>query len=157
VALQANGTPGTISQSNTLTRTNYITILANPTTPTNLSGYTNVTIATASQGTSPLLAAGAADNTGGNIVANGTSVIRVATTTPVTTGTQVQNANTAITGTLAAFVNNTSAGNVTFTTGGNTVGTTGALVISADRDLHVANAAVPTGFYKVFSATISNT
>lgn len=157
VALQANGTPGTISQSNTQTKTSYITILANPTAPTNLSGYTNVTIATASQGTSPLLAAGAADNTGGNIVANGTSVLRVATTTPVTTSTQVQNANTATTGTLTAYVNNTAAGNVTFTTGGNTVGTVGALVVSADRDLHVANAAVPTGFYKVFSATISNT
>jgi hypothetical protein len=157
VALQANGTPGTISQSNTQTRTAYITILANPTAPTNLSGYTNVTITTASQGTSPLLAAGAADNTGGNIVANGTSVIRVATTTPVATSTQVQNANTATTGTLTAVVNNTGAGNVTFTTGGNTVGTAGALIVSADRDLHVANAAVPTGFYKVFSATISNT
>ena len=157
VALQANGTPGTISQSNTQTRTSYITILANPTAPTNLSGYTNVTISTASQGTSPLLAAGAADNTGGNIVANGTSVVRVATTTPVATSTQVQNANTATTGTLTAFVNNTAAGNVTFTTGGNTVGTAGALIVSADRDLHVANAAVPTGFYKVFSATISNT
>jgi hypothetical protein len=157
VALQANGTPGTISQSNTLTRTSYITILANPTAPTNLSSYTNVTIATASQGTSPLLAAGAQDNTGGNIVANGTAVLRVATTTPVATSTQVQNANTATTGTLTAFVNNTAAGNVTFTTGGNTVGTAGALIVSADRDLHVANAAVPTGFYKVFSATISNT
>jgi hypothetical protein len=157
VALQANGTPGTISQSNTQTRTSYITILDNPTAPTNLSGYTNVTITTASQGTSPLLAASAADNTGGNIVANGTSVIRVATTTPVATSTQVQNANTATTGTLTAFVNNTAAGNVTFTTSGNTVGTAGALIVSADRDLHVANAAVPTGFYKVFSATISNT
>ena len=157
VTLQANGTPGTISQSNTQTKTAYVTILANPTAPTNLSGYTNVTIATASQGTSPLLAAGAQDNTGGNIVANGTSVTRVATTTPVATSTQVQNANTATTGTLTAFVNNTAAGNVTFTTGGNTVGTAGALIVSADRDLHVANAAVPTGFYKVFSATISNT
>jgi len=157
VALQANGTPGTLSQSNTLTRTSYITILSNPTAPTNLSGFSNVTITTASQGTSPLLAAGATDNTGGNIVANGTSVTRVATTTPVATGTQVQNANTATTGTLTAFVNNTAAGNVTFTTVGNTVGTAGALIISADRDLHVANAAVPTGFYKVFSATISNT
>jgi len=157
VALQANGTPGTISQTSTQTRTAYITILANPTAPTNLSGFSNVTITTASQGTSPLLAAGAADNTGGNILANGTSVTRIATTTPVATGTQVQNANTATTGTLTAFVNNIAAGNVTFTTGGNTVGTAGALIVSADRDLHVANAAVPTGFYKVFSATISNT
>jgi hypothetical protein len=75
----------------------------------------------------------------------------------VATAANLANANTATTGTLTAFVNNTAAGNVTFTTGGNTVGTTGALIVSADRDLHVANAAVPTGFYKVFSATISNT
>ena len=157
VTLQANGTPGTILQSNTNTKTNYITILPNPTAPSNLSSYTNVTIATASQGTSPLLAAGANDNTGGNIVANGTAVTRIATTTPVSTSTQVTNANTALTGTLTAYVNNTESGNATFSTSGNTVGTYSSLVISADRDLHVANAAVPTGFYKVFSATISNT
>ena len=157
VTLQANGTPGTILQSNTNTKTNYITILPNPTAPANLSSFTNVTISTSSQGTSPLLAAGAADNTGGNIVANGTAVTRVATTTPVSTSTQVTNANTALTGTLTAYVNNTASGNATFTTSGNTVGTYNSLVISADRDLHVANAAVPTGFYKVFSATVSNT
>jgi len=156
VALQANGTPGTTLQSNTNTKTNYITILANPTAPSNLSSYTNVTIATASQGTSPLLAAGAADNTGGNILANGTSVTRVATTTPVTTSTQVTNANTSLAGTLTAFVNNTASGNTSFSTSGNAVGTYSSLIVSADRDLHVANAAVPTGFYKVFSATISN-
>jgi hypothetical protein len=52
-------------------------------------------------------------------------------------------------------VNNGVAGNVTFTTTGNTVGSNAALVISADRDLHVANAAVPSYFYKVFSANIS--
>ena len=158
VTLQANGTPGTLSQSNTQTKTAYVTILTNPTAPTNLSGYSNVTIANASQFTNaPLLAAGARDSTGGNIVANGTSVTRFATTTPVATGSNVLLANTATTGTLTAYVNNSAAGNVTFTTGGNTVGTVGALIISADQDLHVANAAVPTGFYKVFSANISNT
>ena len=157
VALQANGTPGTTLQSNTNTKTNYITILPNPTAPPNLSSFTNVTIATSSQGTSPLLAAGAADNTGGNILANGTAVTRVATTTPVSTSTQVTNANTALTGTLTAFVNNTASGNTSFSTSGNAVGTYSSLIVSADRDLHVANAAVPTGFYKVFSATISNT
>jgi hypothetical protein len=156
VALQANGTPGTLSQTNTLTRTAYITILSNPTAPVNLSGFSNVTIANTSQGTSPLLAAGATDNTGGNIVANGISVTRFATTTPIATAGNVTLANTATTGTLTAYVNNVAAGNVTFTTGGNTVGTAGALVVSADRDLHISNAAVPTGFYKVFSANISN-
>ena len=158
VALQANGTPNGITstaQSNTLSTTGYIFIAANPTAPTALSGFANLTIANASQGTSPLLAAGAADATGGNIPANGTSVTRFATTTTITTSANVQNANTATTGTLTAYVNNAAAGNVTFTTSSNTVGTTGALIVSADRDLHVANAAVPSYFYKVFSANVS--
>ena len=155
VALQANGTPGTTPQSNTKTRTSYITILANPTAPNNLSTISNLTITTASQGTSPLLAAGANDASGGNIPANGTSVTRFATSTPVVTAGNVINANTATTGILSAYVNNTDLGNVTFTTSGNTVGTVGALIVAADRDLHVANAAVPTGFYKVFNANIS--
>ena len=158
VSLQANGTPNGITstaQSNTLSQAGYIFIAANPTAPTALSGFANLTIANASQGTSPLLAAGAADATGGNIPANGTSVTRFATTATITTSANVQNANTATTGTLTAYVNNTGAGNVTFTTSGNTVGTTGALVVSADRDLHVANAAVPSYFYKVFSANVS--
>lgn len=156
VALTANGTPYITAQSNTSSQTNYITILANPTAPLNLSSYTNVTIATSSQGTSPLLVSGAQDNTSGNIPSAGTSVTRIATSTPVTTGTQVTSANTATTGTLTALVNGSAAGNVTFTTSGNTVGTVGALTITADRDLHVVNAAVPSYFYKVFSATISN-
>ena len=158
VSLQANGTPNGITstaQSNTLSNIGYIFIAANPTAPTALSGFANLTIANASQGTSPLLAAGAADASGGNIPANGTSVTRFATTATITTSPNVQNANTATTGTLTAYVNNAAAGNVTFTTGGNTVGTTGALVVSADRDLHVANAAVPSYFYKVFSANVS--
>jgi len=157
VTLQANGTPGTISQSNTQTKTSYITILANPTAPTNLSGFSNVTIANASQGTSPLLAAGANDNTGGNIVANGTAVTRFATTTPIATAGNVTLANTATTGTLTAYVNNTAAGTATFSVGTSNTGTFGGLIVSADQDLHVSNAAVPTGFYKVFSANISNT
>ena len=158
VALTANGTPNGISstaQSNSSTVTGYIFIAANPSAPTNLSGYSNLTIANSSQGTSPLLAAGAQDATGGNIVANGTSVTRFATTTPIATSGTIVNANTATTGTLTAYVNNGVAGNVTFTTTGNTVGSNAALVISADRDLHVANAAVPSYFYKVFSANIS--
>ena len=155
VALQANGTPGTTLQSNTKTRTSYITILANPTAPNDLSTISNLTITTASQGTSPLLAAGANDASGGNIPANGTSVTRFATSTPVVTAGNVINANTATAGILSAYVNNTDSGNVTFTTSGNTVGTVGALIVAADRDLHVANAAVPTGFYKVFNANVS--
>ena len=158
VALTANGTPNGVSstaQSNTLSTTGYIFIAANPTAPTNLSGFSNLAITNASEGTSPLLAAGARDASGGNIVANGTSVTRFATTTTIATAANIVNANTATTGTLNAYVNNSISGNVTFTTNGNTVGSNAALVITQDRDLHVANAAVPSYFYKVFNANIS--
>lgn len=159
VALTANGTPNGITstaQSNTLSTTGYIFIAANPTAPTNLSGFANLAIANTSQYTNaPLLAAGATDASGGNIPANGASVTRFATTTPVMTSANVLLANTATTGTLTAYVNNAATGNVTFTTSGNAVGTVSALVVAADQDLHVANAAVPSYFYKVFSANVS--
>ena len=163
VALTANGTPNGITstaQSNTISNVGYIFIAANPTAPTNLSGFSNLAIANTSQGTSPLLAAGATDASGGNIVANGASVTRFATTTPIVTAANIINANTGISSTqltanLFAYVNNADAGNVTFSNVSNTVGTSGALVITQDRDLHVANAAVPSYFYKVFNANIS--
>ena len=106
------------------------------------------------------MAAGARDASGGNIVANGTSVTRFATTTTIATAGNIINANTGIsssqlTANLFAYVNNANAGNVTFSNVSNTVGTSGALVVSADRDLHVANAAVPSYFYKVFNANIA--
>jgi len=159
--LQANGTPNGITntaQSNSFSVTGYIFIANNPTAPTDLGGFANLAIANASQFTNaPLLAAGAADATGGNIPANGASVTRFATTTPVMTYANVVNANTSTTGTLAAYVNNANAGGVALSVAGNAVTASpyGALVVSADRDLHVANAAVPSYFYKVFSANIS--
>jgi hypothetical protein len=163
VALTANGTPNGITstaQSNTISNVGYIFIAANPTAPTNLSGFSNLAIANTSQGTSPLLAAGATDASGGNIVANGASVTRFATTALIATAANIINANTGISSTqltanLFAYVNNAAAGNVTFSNVSNTVGTSGALVITQDRDLHVANAAVPSYFYKVFNANIS--
>jgi len=163
VALTANGTPNGITstaQSNTISNVGYIFIASNPTAPTNLSGFSNLAIANTSEGTSPLLAAGARDASGGNIVANGASVTRFAATTTIATAANIINANTGIsssqlTANLFAYVNNANAGNVTFSNVSNTVGTSGALVVAADRDLHVANAAVPSYFYKVFSANIS--
>ena len=163
VALTANGTPNGITstaQSNTISNVGYIFIASNPTAPTNLSGFSNLAIANTSEGTSPLLAAGARDASGGNIVANGASVTRFATTTTIATAANIINANTGIsssqlTANLFAYVNNANAGNVTFSNVSNTVGTSGALVVTQDRDLHVANAAVPSYFYKVFNANIA--
>ena len=153
--LIAYGTPDTIAQTDTETKTNYITIRSNPSAPGALSSKT-LSISTGSQGTSPLLAAGALDQTSGNIVANGTSVTRFTSSTPITTNT-VSDANTAVSGTLTSFVSNSALGSATFSAASDKSGTYDTLVISDDRDAHDAISAstYPTGFYKVFDARIS--
>lgn len=155
ITLDAYGTPGTIAQTDTDTKSNYINIRTNPTAPGDLSLKT-LSLSTSSQGTSPKLAAGATDNTGGNIVANGTSVTRYTTSTPIVTNT-VTDANTSVSGTLTSIVNNSSAGNAAFSIASNKSGTYNTLIISDDRDAHLAisSSTYPTGFYKVFDARIS--
>ena len=155
VELDAWGTPGTIAQTDNDTKTNYITISANPAAPTNLSGKT-LSLSSASQGTSPLLAANATDNTSGNIPSAGTSVTRYTSTTPIVSST-VTDANTSVSGTLTAVVSGTGDGNTTFTSSTNSSGTYTSLVVADDRDAHLAISAstYPTGFYKVFDARVS--
>lgn len=155
VELDISGTPATIAQTDTETKSNYITIRTNPAQPTALSGKT-LSMATSSQGTSPKLAAGATDNTSGNIVANGTSVTRYTSSSPVQT-TTVTDANTSISGTLAAYVNGSDSGNVTFSANTNSSGTYTSLVVSDDRDAHdaVSSSTYPSGFAKVFDAKVS--
>lgn len=152
VALTSSGTPDTIAQTDTETKTNFITINANPTAPTALSGKT-LSLQDASQGTSPLLAANATDNSGGNIVAAGSSVTRYTTTTTINTN-NVTDANTAISGNLSAVFNGSEAGNVTFTPDGDAAGTYTDLIVVNDGDAHdeISASAYPTGFAKVFDA-----
>jgi hypothetical protein len=147
--LTVYGTPGTLAQSNSKSLT--ITINSNPAAPGNLSSKT-LTMSSASQGTGPLLAAGARDNTSGNIAANASSVTRYTSTTPIVTSTITQ-ANSSVSGTLTAVINGTGDGNASFSTSTTATGTYTSLVVSADADAHSAIAATyPTGFYKVFSA-----
>jgi len=152
VALVSSGTPDTIAQTDTETKTNFITIRANPAAPTPLSGKT-LSLQDASQGTSPLLAAGATDRSGGNIPANGSSVTRYTTANPINTNT-VTDANTSISGTLTATFNNVAAGAVTFTAGGDGAGTYTDLIVVNDGDAHdeISSSTYPTGFAKVFDA-----
>ena len=152
VALVSSGTPITIAQTDTETKTNYITINANPAAPGALSSKT-LSLADASQGTSPLLAAAATDNSGGNIPADGSSVIRYTTTTTINTN-NVTNANTAISGTLTAEFNGSAAGTVTFTNSTDASGTYTDLIVVADGDAHdeISASTYPTGFAKVFDA-----
>ena len=155
VALVSSGTPDTIAQTDTETKTNFITIKANPAAPTPLSGKT-LSMSTGSQGTAPLLAAGATDRSSGNIPANGSSVTRYTTADPIVTST-VTDANTAISGTLTATFNNSASGAVTFTAGGDGAGTYTDLVVVNDGDAHdeISASTYPTGFAKVFDARVS--
>ena len=155
VALVSSGTPDTIVQTDTETKTNFITIKANPAAPTPLSGKT-LSMSTGSQGTAPLLAAGATDRSSGNIPANGSSVTRYTTADPIVTST-VTDANTAISGTLTATFNNSASGAVTFTAGGDGAGTYTDLVVVNDGDAHdeISASTYPTGFAKVFDARVS--
>ena len=152
VALVSSGTPITIAQTDTETKTNYITINANPSAPTALSGKT-ISLQDASQGTSPLLAASATDNSSGNIPSAGSSVTRYTTADPINTNT-VTDANTSISGTLSATFNNAEVGNVIFTAGGDAAGTYTDLIVVNDGDAHdeISASTYPTGFAKVFDA-----
>jgi len=155
VALVSSGTPDTIAQSDTETKTNFITIKANPAAPTPLSGKT-LSMSTGSQGTSPKLAASATDRSGGNIPAAGTSVTRYTTADPIVTST-VTDANTAISGTLTATFNNSASGAVTFANNTDKAGTYTDLVVVNDGDAHdeISASTYPTGFAKVFDARVS--
>ena len=152
VELDVYGTPGTIAQSDSEVKSNYIQINANPAQPGALSTKT-LSLADSSQGTSPLLAASATDNSSGNIPAAGSSVTRYTTADPINTN-NVTNANTAISGTLAAIFNNADVGNVTFSSGGDATGTYTDLVVVADGDAHneISASTYPSGFAKVFDA-----
>ena len=152
VALTSSGTPISIAQTDTETKSNYITIKANPSSPTPLSGKT-LSLADGSQGTSPLLAASATDNSGGNIPAAGSGITRYTTADPINTN-NVTDANTSISGTLSATFNNAEVGNVTFTAGGDAAGTYTDLIVVNDGDAHdeISASTYPTGFAKVFDA-----
>ena len=152
VALVSSGTPDTIAQTDTETKTNFITIRTNPAAPTPLSGKT-LSLQDASQGTSPFLAAAATDNSSGNIPSAGTSVTRYTTADPINTNT-VTDANTSISGTLTATFNNVAAGAVTFTASGDGAGTYTDLIVVNDGDAHdeISSSTYPTGFAKVFDA-----
>ena len=155
MVLDAYGTPDTIAQTDTDTKSNYINIRTNPTAPGALSTKT-LSMSTGSQGTSPRLAALATDNTSGNIVAAGTTVTRYTTNSPINSST-VSDANTSVSGTLTSVINGSDAGNATFSSAANKSGTYDTLVISDDRDAHdaISSSTYPSGFYKVFDASIS--
>ena len=154
VVLTAYGTPDSIAQSSTSSAT--VIIKAIPTAPGALSSKT-LSMSTSSTGTNPYLAAGAVDNTSGNIASAGTSVTRYTTSTGTVVTNTVTQANTSLSGTLTAYVNRANAGAVSFSTSTSGAQTNNYLVVTGDADAHsaISSSTYPTGFYKVFSAYIS--
>jgi len=152
VNLSVAGTPGTISQTDSKTRS--LTIAANPVAPANLSVKT-LSMSTASQGTNPRLVYDATNNSGSAMPAAGSTVTRYTSGTVVSNN--ITDANTSVSGTLASSINDTNDGSVTFDTVSNKSGTYASLIVVDDRDAHLAISAstYPTGFYKVFDARIS--
>ncbi len=152
INLEVAGTPDTIAQTDSKIRS--VTIAANPTAPADLSAKT-LTMSTLSQGTNPRLAYDATNNSNDAMPAAGSTVTRYTSGTVVSN--TVTDANTSVSGTLSANINNSSDGSVTFDSASDKSGTYTSLIVSNDQDAHLAisDSIYPTGFYKVFDASIS--
>lgn len=152
VTLDVAGTPDTIAQTDNQSKS--LTIAANPPTPEDLNTKT-LSMSTASQGIDPRLVYNATNNSNGPLPSAGTIVLRYVSGAVETT--TITDANTSVTGTLAASVNDISSGSVDFDIISNKSGTYSSLIVVDDRDAHLAISPniYPSGFYKVFDARIS--
>ena len=115
-------------------------------------------MSTSSTGTSPLLAANATDNTGGQIPSNGSSVTRYTGSGTVQTNV-INDAYNSFTGqTATAKVNGSDSGAKTFTASDNETGTFTSLVVTAEGDAHdqISSSTYPSHFYKVFTARVDH-
>ena len=132
----------------------------NAAAPDGLSSKTLSNVA--STGTSPKLAYGFTDNTGGSVISDGDDVTRITSGT-VTAGPITTFAHDGDSGTLTANFNGSDDGNKSFTTG-NDSGTYSSLVIDSESDYQLlnsggsstsfANSIYYPGFYKGFKARI---
>lgn len=154
VTLTANGTPGHIVQNG---RTSTLVFQMNqvPTAPTSLNTR-SLTLATASQGFSPYLCAGATRNENGAGISTGSPINRYVTVTNVNTD-YLNDVNGSHAGTLTATLNGASIGSKAFTTATGESGTFSSLHISSEGDAHdeISAATYPTGFFQCFTARVT--
>ena len=132
-----------------------------PTAPDGLSSKTLSNVS--STGTSPRLASGFSDNTGGATIAAGDSVTRVTSGT-ATAGPITTYAYNGDSGTLTANINGSGDGNVTLSSADNS-GTYNSLVIDSESDYNLlnssgssttfANSIYYPGLYKGFIARVA--
>lgn len=156
VSLTVSATPDLTAQTDTDNDLTF-TVNATPAAPAGVSSKT-LSMSTASTGTSPLLAANATDNTGGQIPANGSSVTRYTGSGTVQTNV-INDAYNSFTGqTATAKVNGSDSGSKTFTASDNETGTFTSLVVTAEGDAHdqISSSTYPSHFYKVFTARVDH-
>lgn len=156
VSLTVSATPDITAQTDTDNDLTF-TINAVPSAPAGVSSKT-LSMSTASTGTSPYLAAGYTDNSGGNGPAAGGSVTRY--TGSGTVSSQVINdAYNSHTGQIiTAKVNGSDSGSKTFTSSDGETGTFTSLVVTSEGDAHdeISSSTYPSHFYKVFTARIDH-
>ena len=128
--------PASIPRSSTAAIKVYNPSIASP------NGLSTKTIAfSGSVGTNPLLASGFTDLTGAAVATAGSGINRtIAVTGTVDTVTTSSYAYDADSGVLSSFVNGSSDANITLTTADNS-GTSGSLVITAESDYNLLDAA----------------
>ena len=153
--LSVSATPDITAQTDSYTG---ITFQMNsvPAAPANLSSKT-ISMSTGSTGSSPRLASGATDRSGGNIPTQGTSVTRYTGTGTVQT-TVANDAYNSFTGTLTALVNNGASGTKVFSSSTGETGTFTSLVVTSEGDAHneISSSTYPSNFYQVFSSRVSH-
>jgi hypothetical protein len=156
VSLEVSGQPDTIPQTTVTSKNAYITIKALPIEPGSLSSK-QIVISNESQGSSPLLAYSATNNTLGAIPDAGTAVTRIATLDNLVS-TPVTGVSSSKSGTLSALVSGQVAGQVIFDSQTSKVGVYDSLSIIADGDAHdaISPSEYPSGLYKVFAASITH-
>jgi len=153
VSLQVSATPDITAQTDTDNDLTF-TVNAVPSAPANLSAKT-ISMSTGSMGSSPLLASGATDNSGGNIPAAGSSVTRYTGSGNVESSV-ASNAYNSFTGTVSALVNNSTSGSKAFSSATGETGTFTSLVVTSEGDAHdeISASTYPSKFYQVFSARV---
>ena len=157
LSFTANGTPDITAQSDVDTTLTFV-MKSTPSAPANLSTK-SITLSDSAQGTSPKLAHGFTDNTGGADTLAAAASLSTTTARRYTSGTidtsVASNFYNGHSGTLAAEINASNDGTKTFTAAEGETGTFTSLVVSSNVDYDTVDGSYPQRLYLVASAKIT--
>ena len=157
LSFTANGTPDITAQSDVDTSLTFV-MKSTPSAPANLSTK-SITLSDSAQGTSPKLAHGFTDNTGGADTLAAAASLSTTTARRYTSGTidtsVASNFYNGHSGTLAAEINASNDGTKTFTAAEGETGTFTSLVVSSNVDYDTVDGSYPQRLYLVASAKIT--